>query len=137
MYIFGFVCVLFKQTLILNKITTSLIGILAVQVLAGCIAGWSEAFEWIEMILGWVVSVFAFGVSAIELTNEMYQREVVNMHPWTPHSPDEVFGAAGRTNTLQSKAIKMRSAHAARGSNAVAAPASIRDLRSLTPPSSS
>jgi succinate-acetate transporter protein len=110
-YIFGFVCVLFKQTLVMNRLTTTLITLLCCLTFATSMAGWSLAFEWIQMIFGWGVSLFAFYTFTAEFTNEVYQREVFKMYPWEVDSSDEIFGAAGRSNTLQSKATKLRLAH--------------------------
>ena len=110
-YIFGFACVLFKQTLIMNKLTSTLIVLLCSLMLATSLTGWSLAMEWIALIFGWMVSFFAFYAFTAEITNEVHQREVFNIWPWTPHSADELYGAAGRTNTLRSKATKLRTAH--------------------------
>jgi succinate-acetate transporter protein len=125
-YIFGFVCVLLKQTLIMNKLITSLISLLAVMMLSTSLTGWSVAFEWIQMVFGWMVSLFAFYLFTAEFTNEVYQREVFNMHPWVHDSSDEVFGAAGRANTLQSKATKLRLAHSLSKKD-------VQDLRTALP----
>jgi hypothetical protein len=58
-----------------------------------------------------MISLFAFYTFTAEFTNEVYQREVFNMHPWHVDSSEEIFGAPGRANTLQSKATKLRLAH--------------------------
>ena len=110
-YIFGFACVLFKQTFIMNRLTTILIALLCALTFATSFAGWSKAFEWIQMICGWAISFFAFYMFTAELTNEVYQEEGFNMYPWHVDSSAEIFGAAGRANTLQSKATKLRLAH--------------------------
>jgi len=109
-YIFMFACALFKQTLVMNKLTTGLISVLILYLVSASVAGWSEAFSWIKMILGWVLSLYAFFLFFAELTNEVYQREVINLFPWNEDSPGEAFGAAGRANTLQHKAIDLRTA---------------------------
>jgi uncharacterized membrane protein HdeD (DUF308 family) len=57
LYILAFVCVLFKQTLVMTKLTSTLIGLLSVLMLATSFGGWSEEIEWIQMISGWLVSV--------------------------------------------------------------------------------
>ena len=111
-YIFGFACVLFKQTLVMNRLTTTLITLLCCLTFVTSFTGWSIAFEWMQMIFGWMVSIFSFYTFTAEFTNEVYQREVFEMYPWHKHSSAEVFGAAGRPNTLQSKATKLRLAHA-------------------------
>ena len=110
LWILGFVCVLFKQTLVMNKVTSLLIGLLAVQVVGSAFAGWSLAMEWMQMIMGLVVAVFAFYIFTAEFTNEVYHRRVFNMHPWSTESSSEVFGASGRVNKLQLKAIGLRTA---------------------------
>lgn len=109
-YIMMFACALFIQTLSMNKLTTALISILIVYLLAASLTGWNVVFEWIKMILGWIVSLFAFYLFVAELTNEVYQREVFNMLPWNIYSPVEFFGAPGRVNNLKVKAIDLRRA---------------------------
>lgn len=126
MYIAVFVCILFKQTLVMNKLTTTLIGLLIIQLFATSVAGWSLAAEWIQMIMGWIVSLFAFFLSFAELTNEVYRREVINLYPWREGGPGEIFGAAGKVNALHSEAIELRTAN--RHLNRVA-PASMRAVR--------
>lgn len=111
-YIFGFACVLFKQTLVMYRLTTALITLLCCLTFVTSFAGWSIAFEWMQMIFGFMVSIFSFYTFTVEFTNEVYQREVFKMYPWHKHSSAEVFGAAGRPNTLQSKATNLRLAHA-------------------------
>jgi hypothetical protein len=88
-----------------------LIALLSVFLLATSFGGWSEEIEWIQMIFGWIVSVFAFYVFTAEFTNEVYHREVLKMYPWTETtSHDEVFGAAGRNNSLKTKVQQLRTA---------------------------
>jgi succinate-acetate transporter protein len=128
LYIFGLLCVLIKQTLIMNKLITILISLLCVMVLSTSLAGWSVVFEWIQLISGWMVSFFSFYTFTAELTNEVYQREVFNMHPWAKDSSEEIFGAAGRANTLQSKATKLRLARSIKGT-------SVHDVRTALPES--
>lgn len=113
LYILAFVCVLFKQTLVLNKLSTALISLLVLQLTAAAFAPFRTAMEWAEMVLGWVVSAFAFYVFAAEFTNEVYQREVVPVYPWSSTSPEEVFSAAGRENKLVPQAaVALRAARA-------------------------
>ena len=107
-YIFAFACVLFKQTLVMNKLSTTIITLLCILMFSTSLSGWTVVFAWIQMIVGWMTSVFAFYVFTSEFTNEVYQREVFKMYPWVVDSSDEVFGAAGRENTLTSKATKLR-----------------------------
>ena len=114
LYIFGFACVLFKQTLTMNKLSSTLIGLLMILMLSTSIAGWSLAFQWIQLIAGTAVSLWAFFAFTCEFTNEVYHREVFNLYPWTKPSSDkefgQVFAAAGRWNTLYNHAVALRSA---------------------------
>jgi len=111
-YIMAFVAVLFKQTLVGSKLSSLLIGLLVVQMWATAIAGWSEVFQWIQLVTGFIVSICAFYVFTAEFTNEVYQRNVFNLFPWREESPNQIFAAAGRANTLQSHAAQLRSANA-------------------------
>ena len=129
-YIMAFACVLFKQTLVSSKLSTILIGLLIILMFATALNGWSTAFQWIQMIVGTMVSVFAFYVFGAEFTNEVYQRDVVNLHPWSEDSPDQIFAAAGRTNTLQSRAAQLRLA----GTKiSMEQTRNVHDLRSVQP----
>lgn len=110
-YIMAFVCVLFKQTLVGSKLSSVLIGLLVVQMLSTSLNGWNDAFLWIQMIFGTMVSIFAFYVFTAEFTNEVYGREVFSLYPWKGDSPEQLFAAAGRTNKLQAHAAKLRTAH--------------------------
>jgi uncharacterized protein len=105
-----FACALFKQTLIMNKITTALIGTLIVYLFFASLVGWSEVFSWLKMIFGFILCAFGLFLFYAELTNEVYQRTVIDLYPWTPHSTQEVFGAAGRANGLRAMAIDLRTA---------------------------
>ncbi|KAI2500337.1 GPR1/FUN34/yaaH family [Fragilaria crotonensis] len=127
-YIAAFVCVLYKQTLIASKLTTLLIGLLACKVFAASLAGWSEVLEWIEMIFAILVSLVAFYIFGAEFTNEVYQREVFNMHRWNADSPQQIFAAAGRSSSLQSRAVMLRTANALKHTATT-----FRELRSVQP----
>jgi hypothetical protein len=109
-YIMAFVCVLFKQTLVGSKLSTILIGLLVIQLFATALLGFHVSFEWIQMIFGTLVSLFAFYVFTAEFTNEVYGKQVFSLFPWKEESPQQVFAAAGRTNMLQSEATKLRAA---------------------------
>ena len=113
-YILAFVCVLFKQTLIMNKLSSILIGSLICLLFATCFAPWSVAFEWIQLICSIFVSLWSFFAFTSEFTNEVYHKEIYNVWPWTQPTGDEdfgqVFAAAGRSTTLYSHAAKLRSA---------------------------
>jgi succinate-acetate transporter protein len=122
-YIMAFVGVLFKQTLVGSKLTSLLIAFLIVQMFATTMnQGWLEGFAWIQMIFGTIVSILAFYLFTAEFTNEVYGREVFRMYPWREESPDQLFAAAGRFNTLQTAAVHLRVA----GTN-------FHDLRSVQP----
>ena len=125
-YIFGFACALFKQTLTMNKLSSMLIGLLMILMISTSIAGWSLAFQWIQLIAGTAVSLWAFLAFTCEFTNEVYHREVFNLYPWTKPTSDkefgEVFAAAGRSNTLHNHAAMLRSA----GSHQTTTPHALR-----------
>jgi succinate-acetate transporter protein len=122
-YVMIFACALFKQTLIMNKVTTGLIGTLIIYVFTASLGGWNDVFLWMKVVLGFILSIYALFVFYAEFTNEVYQRTVVNLYPWNSNSSVEAFGAAGRENMLQVRAIDLRTAghhnilHAAVNSN--------------------
>jgi succinate-acetate transporter protein len=105
-----FTCALFKQTFAMKKVTTAFISTLIVYLFFSSLVGWSDVFLWLKMIFGFILCAFAFFIFSAELTNEVYQRPVVNLYPWTPHSAEEAFGAAGRANGLHAMAIDLRTA---------------------------
>ena len=127
-YIFGFVCVLFKQTLNINKLSSILIAGLMVQMIATSVAGWSLACQWIQLFASTFVSLWAFFAFAIEFTNEVYHKEVFNVWPWHEPTADQAFGpvfsAPGRSNTLYSHAARLRLA--ARTTAPTSTPLSLR-----------
>jgi succinate-acetate transporter protein len=110
-FLFLFSAALLKQTFVMSRLSTTLIGLLCLKVGAGALSGWSEVFEWIQLVFGTFTSAFAFYVFLVEFTNGMYHRDVFRTFKWSiEHSPEEVFGAAGRSGTLFSKAAKLRQA---------------------------
>lgn len=110
-YILLFACTLLKQTLVMDKLSTTVITILCVKLVVTALTGWSEVFEWMDWVMGWMLSGFAFYVFVVELTNQVYSREVFRTFKWSEeHSPQEVFGAEGQAGTLQSKALLLRRA---------------------------
>ena len=109
-YIMLFACALFKQTLAMNKLTTGLLGTLIIYLLAASLSGWHDAFLWMKMVLGFILSVYGLFLFYAELTNEVYHRTVIDLYPWTANSSEEAFGAAGRTNGLSVMAIDLRTA---------------------------
>jgi hypothetical protein len=110
LYILLFACALFKQTLAMNKLTTGLLGTLIIYLLAASLTGWHDVFLWMKMVLGFVLSIYGLFLFYAELTNEVYNRTVVDLYPWHANSSEEAFGAAGRANGLQSMAIDLRTA---------------------------
>ena len=113
--IFAFCCALEVQTWTMNKLSSILVGILCVKLFFQSFAPWSLGAEWMEFILGWVLTCFAFYVFFVEFTNQVYQRTVFPMYKWSEEeSPEEIFGAAGRSGTLTSKAARLRQANYAR-----------------------
>jgi succinate-acetate transporter protein len=112
MYMFMFCCVLLVQTFAMNKLSSTLILLLSMKALAGAFTPWSDAAQWIQFVFGWTTSFFAFYVFLVEMTNSIYQRDVFRVFRWSEDSsPEEVFGAAGRSGTLHSKAARLRQAH--------------------------
>ena len=111
MYIFAFSCVLLKQTLVMNKLSTTLISLLCSKPAFQALAQWFEAARYGQLVSGWITSMVAFYVFTTELTNAVYHREVFPVYRWSDKtSPEEVFGAQGRGGTLFSKAARLRRA---------------------------
>eukprot|EP00978_Attheya_sp_CCMP212_P021769 scaffold63999_cov51-Attheya_sp.AAC.2 len=122
LYVLLFSLALFKQTFQMNKLSSTLIFLLCMKLVCGALSGFSfddgnDAgnlyFQWGQVVFGWITSFFAFYVFMAEFTNEVHHKQVFNVHKWSDdHSPQEVFGAAGRQRitTLYSKAARLRSA---------------------------
>lgn len=111
LYELAFSVVLLIQTLRINRLSTSVITLLCFKLLFAAFAGWNTAVRWIYFVFSWLTSFMAFYVSMVEMTNQVYQREVFRTFKWSESdSPDEVFGASGRPLTLYSKAMKLRAA---------------------------
>jgi uncharacterized protein len=127
-YITAFLCVLLKQTFVSSKLSSLLIGVVLVFVFVSAISGWSTAFEWVQVILGTIVSLLAFYVYGAEFTNEVYQEEVFYMHPWSEESSKQIFAAAGTSSSLQSRAAMLRAATSGDGSRKT-----FHNLRSAQP----
>lgn len=121
LFVFAFSAALLKQTLVMSRLSTTLIGLLCLKVGAAAFTGWTEVMQWIQLVFGTITSLFAFYVFMVEFTNGMYHREVFKPYKWSvEHSPEEVFGAAGKSGTLFSKAVRLRQAkmpdvHSVRG----------------------
>jgi hypothetical protein len=95
----------------MSKLSTTLISLLLFKVGFSAFTGWSEACKWAQLVSGVITSAFAFYVFLVEFTNGVYHREVFPTFKWSKkHSPEEVFGAAGRSGTLFSKAARLRQA---------------------------
>ena len=120
-YILFLVVCLLKQTLVMNKTTTSLICVLIVKlILAACEEFGGEGSDtnvnlrWASCVTTYLLSVCAGYVFWVEFTNEVYgpikQGEPYNLFPWNENSAEEAFGAAGRVGGLQSKAVRLRKA---------------------------
>lgn len=111
LFIFGFSAALLKQTFVMNRLSTTLIALLCLKVGLSAFGGWNKYIQWIQVGVGWCTSIFAFYVFLVELTNGIYHREVFRVFKWSPeYSPEEAFGAAGRTGTLFSTAARLRQA---------------------------
>lgn len=110
-YVLAFTLALLKQTLTMSKLSTTLIALLSFKIVGQAGAGWSDAAAWVQVIFGWLTSWFAFYVFLVEFTNQVYHRDVFCTYKWSvQNSPEEVFGAAGKSQTLYSKATKLRQA---------------------------
>ena len=111
MYILAFTMTLLKQTFVMSKLSTTLIALLCGKIACQAVAGWSETLQWMQVVFGWLTSWFAFYVFLVEFTNQVYHREVFKTYKWSvENSPEEVFGAAGKGQTLYSKAARLRQA---------------------------
>jgi uncharacterized protein len=110
-YVLMFVLMLLVQTFAMNKLSTVLIALLSTKIFFSLFAPWSVGVLWVEFVLGWMTSFFAFYVFAVEFTNQVYHREVLPVYKWSEqNSPGEAFGARGKTGTLVSKATLLRQA---------------------------
>ena len=111
LFILAFSGALWKQTLVMNRLSTTLITLLSSKLLCQTLGTWSRACLWMQVVLGWATSLFAFYVFFVELTNQVYQRDVFPTYQWNVEdSPEEVFGAKGKGGTLESKAVRLRHA---------------------------
>ena len=106
LYIMGFVCVLLGSTFAGSKISTCLMSLLICKFLCQIGAAWSDVSGWMQVVFGWLVSWLAFYVFVVEMTNQVYHREVFELHKWSEdHSPGEIFAQPGNGHhTLYSKA---------------------------------
>ena len=106
LYIMGFVFVLLGNTFAGSKVSTCLMSLLICKFLCQIGAAWSDAAGWMQVFFGWLVSWLAFYVFLVEMTNQVYHREVFELHKWSEeHSPGEMFAQPGNgQHTLYSKA---------------------------------
>jgi succinate-acetate transporter protein len=105
-YIMSFVLALLYNTFAGSKVSTVLMSLLTCKFICQMGASWSDAAGWMQVFFGWLVSWLAFYVFLVELTNNVYHREVLQLHKWSEeHSPGEIFAAPGNGgHTLYSKA---------------------------------
>jgi succinate-acetate transporter protein len=106
LYIMGFVVVLLGNTFAGSKVSTCLMSLLICKFLCQIGAAWSDVAGWMQVFFGWLVSWLAFYVFLVEMTNQVYHREVFELHKWSEeHSPGEMFAQPGNgQHTLYSKA---------------------------------
>jgi len=108
-YILFLVVALLKLTFTMNKTTTALIITLIVKLIFAVIEEFNEILLWIHCVLTFLLSFFAGYVFYAEFVNEVYSPPPFNLYPWNPlTSSEEVFGARGRLNGLQPRAIRLR-----------------------------
>ena len=110
-FVLAFSCSLLQQTFVMSRLSSTLIFLLCLKVGAAALGGWSRALQWCQFVFGWTTSAFAFYVFLVEFTNQVYHREVFKTYKWSEdNSPEEVFGASGKLDTLHSKAARLRQA---------------------------
>lgn len=114
-YVFLFTCALWKQTFVMSKLSTTLISLLCAKLIVHAFRVLREdqdgTLAYMQLIIGWLTSVFAFWMFLVEFTNGVYKKQVYPTYKWSEeHSPEEVFGASGNVGTLQSKAARLRQA---------------------------
>lgn len=110
-YVLAFVLVLLKQTLVMNKLSTAVIAALALYIGSMLFTSWFKSMIYVQLVLGFMVSLLGFYLFTAEFTNQVYHRDVFDIFPWSKeHSPEEIFGAPGTSRTLLSKAARLRQA---------------------------
>jgi len=133
LFVLAFSMVLLLQTFRINKLSTSVITLLCLKLLFMAFSGWSVGVRWIYMVLSWLTSFMAFYVFMVEMTNSVYHREVFHIFKWSEkESPEEMFGAPGKSMTLYSKAAKLRSARYPRIHHVRSAMASVNARKNKT-----
>ncbi|GAX16513.1 uncharacterized protein FisN_7Lh234 [Fistulifera solaris] len=115
LFVFLFTCALWKQTFVMSKLSTTLISLLCAKLIVHAFRLLRDdqdgALAYMQLIIGWLTSAFAFWMFLVEFTNGVYKNQVYPTYKWSEeHSPEEVFGASGNVGTLQSKAARLRQA---------------------------
>ncbi|GAX16512.1 hypothetical protein FisN_7Lu238 [Fistulifera solaris] len=114
-FLFAFVCGLWLQSFLLSKLTTMLISLscmkLVIQALRLLRNDNDGPLAYMQVIVGWATSAFAFCVFIVEFTNSVYGGDVFPTWKWSEeHSPAELFGVSGLANTLQPNSAKLHQA---------------------------
>jgi succinate-acetate transporter protein len=106
-WILIFVFVLFKQTLIMNRVSTAITVVLSCWIIVSIISEFYESFNYAKVIFGALLCSVGFYGFMAELTNEVYPEEPMPMWPVRQNNA-EIFGAAGRSRTLKRSLIDLR-----------------------------
>ena len=106
LYMMGFVVVLLGNTFAGSKVSTCLMSLLICKFLCQIGSAWSDVAGWMQVFFGWLLSWLAFYSFLVEMTNQVYHREVFALYKWSEeHSPGEMFAQPGNgQHTLYSKA---------------------------------
>jgi succinate-acetate transporter protein len=115
LFILAFVCGLWLQSFLLSKLTTVLISLsctkLVIQAFRLLRDDNDGPLAYMQLIVGWATSAFAFWVFIVEFTNSVYGGDVFPTWKWSEeHSPAELFGVSGLANTLQPNSAKLHQA---------------------------
>lgn len=115
LFMLAFVCGLWLQSFLISKLTTALITLsctkLTIQAFRLLRDDHGGTLAYMQLILGWGASAFAFWMFLVEFTNSVYGGDVFQTWKWSEeHSPAELFGFSGLTNTLQPNAAKLHQA---------------------------
>lgn len=109
LYVLLLVLALLKVTFTMNKTTTALICTLIIKLVFAAIEEFHEVLLWIHCVLTFLLSFFAGYVFYAEFVNEVYQPAPFDLIAWNPSSSsEEAFGARGRLNGLQPRALQLR-----------------------------
>lgn len=115
LFMLAFVCGLWLQSFLLSKLTTALISLsctkLVIQAFRLLQDDRDGVLAYMQLTFGWATSAFAFYVFLVEFTNSVYGGDVFPTWKWSEeHSPAELFGVSGLSNTLQPNAAKIHQA---------------------------